>query len=164
MTTSDPDHDADSRSALSIAQADEDGANGAALIDVAAADALPTSFGVFKPVGHVMMGLPTQAQLNALVAALGEAGWPTSALRQFSPVDSATELQAMVDKAGVLAGFGYELTLLRRYQSLTEKGYRWLLVQADDTARASAAAAVARDCGATQALYYRTLTVEELIQ
>jgi hypothetical protein len=110
-----------------------------------------------------MMGLPTQAQLNALVDALCAASWPIAALRQFSPVESAAELQAMVDNTGVLAGFGYEITLLRRYQRLNEEGYRWLLVKVDDTDHAETAAKVARDCGATLALYYRTLIVEELI-
>lgn len=165
MTTPAHKQDPDSRTRLSVAQADEAAASGRGveLIDAAQAEALPTSFGVFKPVGHVMMGLPTQAQLDALVAALGDAGWPNSALRQFSPVESATELQAMIDKTGVLASFGYEITLLPRYLSLTEEGYRWLLVKADDTERAEAAAKVAHDCGATLAIYYRTLTVEELI-
>lgn len=163
MFTPSPKHESDSRSALLVAQADEAAGSGAALIDAAQAEALPTSFGVFKPVGHVMMGLPTQASLSALVAALSEAGWPISALRQFSPVESAAELRAMIDKAGVLASFGYEITLLPRYLSLTEKGYRWLLVKADDTERATAAAELARTCGATLAIYYRTLIVEELI-
>ena len=102
------------------------------------ADALPTSFGVFKPVGHVMVGLPTQTQVDALVAALHGAGWPGAGVRQFSPRESVAELRAMVDNAGTLAGFGYEITLLRRYLSLTEAGYRWLLVRADDGERASA--------------------------
>ena len=73
------------------------------------------------------------------------------------------ELRAMVDNAGPLAGFGSEITLLKRYLALTEEGYRWLLVQADDSERAAAAAALARASGATMAVYYRTLTVEELI-
>jgi hypothetical protein len=164
MTTPASNHDSDSQSAQSVAQADEESGSGAQLIDAVQAQALPTSFGVFKPVGHVMLGLPTQVQLKALVLALGDAGWPVSAVREFSPLESAAELQAMVEQAGVLAGFGYEITLLRRYQSLTEAGYRWLLVKADDTKHATVAADVARDCGATQAIYYRTLTVEELIQ
>lgn len=132
-------------------------------IDAAEADDLPTSFGVFKPVGHLMVGLPTQAQLDALVLALHAAGWPETAVRQFSPRESVAELQAMVDNASSLAGFGYEITLLRRYLSLTEAGYRWLLVKAEDTEQAEAAAELARAQGATLAVHYRTLTVEELI-
>jgi hypothetical protein len=163
MTAPAPHPDFDTRSDLPFARSDEAVARGAALINAAEADALPTSFGVFKPVGHVMVGLPTQAQADTLVAALRVAGWPVSALRQFSPPESAAEMRAMVDNAGTLAGFGSEIALLRRYVSLTEAGYRWLLVQADDNPRAIAAADIARDCGATLAVHYRTLTVEELI-
>lgn len=150
-------------SAQSQAQADELSGSGATLIDAAEASALPTSFGVFKPVGHMMVGLPTQAQLAMLVGSLHDAGWAAASLRQFSPVACVEELQAMVANAGVLAGFGYEITALRRYVSLTEEGYRWLLVQADDTDSAMAAAQLAQDCGATLAVYYRRLTVEDLI-
>ncbi len=155
--------DADLRPAHSAPRAKDQSTSGVALIDAADTDALPTSFGVFKPVGHVMMGLPTQAQADALVVALHSAGWPGPRVRQFSPRESVAELRAMIDKAGPLAGFGYEITLLRRYATLTEAGCRWLLVQADNSEDAAAAAEVARACGATLAVYYRTLTVEELI-
>jgi hypothetical protein len=59
-----------------------------------AADKLPTSFGGFKPVGHVMVGLPTQAQADALALALHGAGWDKAALLHFAPHDSVAELQA----------------------------------------------------------------------
>jgi hypothetical protein len=158
-----PPHGSDTRSVPSISHAGEVAAGSAALIDAAGVDALPTSFGVFKPVGHVMMGLPTQPQADALVAALHDAGWPGSAVQQFSPRESVAELRTMVDNAGSLAGFGYEITLLRRYLSLTEAGYLWLLVKVDGNRLAADAAEVARACGATLAVHYRTLTVEELL-
>jgi hypothetical protein len=163
MNTSSPHVGADSRTALAAAQADEAAATATELIDADQAAVLPTSFGVFKPVGHVMIGLPTQMQLNALVAALEGKQWPLSALRQFSPVESEAELQAMIDRAGFASSAGYEITLLHRYLSLTQAGYRWLLVEAADTGSATAAADIARQCGATLALHYRTLTIEELI-
>jgi hypothetical protein len=153
----------DAQSVMSVAQADETSATGTELIDAEQAADLPTSFGVFKPVGHVMIGLPTQMQLNALVAALQGKQWPPSALRQFSPVESADELQAMIDHAGFASSAGYEITLLHRYLSLTQAGYRWLLVQVANNDSAAAAADIARQCGATLALHYRTLTIEELI-
>jgi hypothetical protein len=155
MTNPAPNTDSALRPASSAATAE--------LIHSAEADTLPTSFGVFKPVGHVMMGLPTQTQLDALVSALHDAGWPAPGVRQFSPRESVAELRAMVDNAGPLAGFGYEITLLKRYLALTEEGYRWLLVQTEDSESATAAAALARASGATIAVHYRTLTVEELI-
>jgi len=163
MTSPTTHHDSDTRPADSTTRVDVEVTRGAAQMDDADANALPTSFGVFKPVGHVMMGVPTQAQVDVLVTALHGAGWTGPGVRQFSPRESVAELRAMVDNAGTLAGFGYEITLLRRYLTLAEEGSLWLLVQADEGDRAAAAAEVARRCGATLAVYYRTLTVEELI-
>lgn len=127
------------------------------------ADELPTSFGVFKPVGHVMVGMPTQGSIHSLTTALLHAGWPSSGILRFTPRESVAELEALVDKAGPMAGFGYEITLLRRYLALAREGYRWLLVKVEDAEQASTAAGLARECGATLAVYYRLLTVEELL-
>lgn len=135
----------------------------AALSDTMEAATLPTSFGTFKPVGHVMVGLPTQAQADALVLALHGAGWDPDGVLHFLPREGVTELQALVDNAGVLAGFGYEITLLRRYLALAQQGYRWLLVKVDGTDHAATAAETAQRCGATLAVHYRLMTVEELI-
>jgi nucleotide-binding universal stress UspA family protein len=126
-------------------------------------DRVPTSFGVFKPVGWVMVGVPTQAQADALALALGRDGSPSTAVLHFTPSETEAELQAMADDAGGLAGFGYEITLLRRYVELSRQGYRWLLVKVDGTEQAAIAAGIAQSCGATLAVHYRTLTVEDLI-
>ena len=131
--------------------------------DIASVEQLPTSFGVFKPVGWLMVGLPTQAGADALVIALQGASWPSAGLLPFTPSESQSELEAMVENAGSMAGFGFEITLLRRYVALTKEGYRWLLVKVDSAAHAAAAAEQARACGATLAVHYRMLTVEELI-
>jgi hypothetical protein len=133
------------------------------LNDAVAVDHVPTSFGVFKPVGWVMVGLPTQAQADALAQALGDVGSPSTAALHFTPSETVAELQAMADSAGTMAGFGYEITLLRRYLALSQQGYRWLLLKVAGTEQAAASAAIAQACGATLAVYYRTLTVEDLI-
>ena len=126
-------------------------------------DDLPTSFGVFKPVGYVMIGLPTQGETDKLVSALQSAGWPSGEVRQFLPRESVAEMEEVVENAGALAGFGYEITLLRRYLALAREGELWLLVKVKDTDHAAQAADLARACGATLAVHYRLLTVEELI-
>jgi hypothetical protein len=90
-------------------------------------------------VNEVMIGLPTPAQVAALVAALHDAGWPGSTVCQFSPRESMAELRAMVDNAGTLAGFGCEITLLQRYLTLIEAGYQRLLVKVDNSERATVA-------------------------
>jgi hypothetical protein len=53
--------------------------------------------------------------------------------------------------------------LSQRYVALTADGYRWLLVRAEDAEHAARAAEIARAGGATQAVYYKSLTIEELI-
>jgi hypothetical protein len=127
------------------------------------AETVPTSFGVFKPVGYVMLGLPNERPLDGLVAALHAGGWHGDDVLHFTPRETVSELEAMVAQAGPMAGFGYEITLLRRYLELARAGQRWLLVKVDDTDHAAVAADIARGCGATLAVHYRTLTVEELI-
>jgi len=134
-----------------------------ALTDTLSTDTTATSFGVFKPVGHVMVGLPLPGQVLALVRLLHGAGWSAETLLRFDAHEAVPELEAMVAGAGVLAGFGFEITLLRRYLALTREGYDWLLVEADDAERAQAVAAFAHDCGARVAVHYRTLSIEELI-
>jgi hypothetical protein len=124
---------------------------------------VPTSFGVFKPVGWLMVGVPSQALADALSSALLAAGWNGDAVQHFAPRETAAELDAMADNAGGMAGFGYEITLLRRYGALAKEGYRWLLVKVDGVDHAAAAAEIARQGGATLAVHYRMLTVEDLI-
>jgi hypothetical protein len=131
--------------------------------DVIASDSAPTSFGAFKPVGSVMVGLPSQAEADALRAALQQAGWAPADISRFEPGQAVEELESMIQNAGPLAGFGYELTLLRRYLALSRQGTLWMLVQVADDEAALKAAALARAASATLAVHYKTLTVEELI-
>lgn len=131
--------------------------------DLVSVEQVPTSFGVFKPVGWLMIGLPTQASADALAQAFEARGWSTEAVLHFQPRESQAELEAMAGDAGPLAGFGYEITLLRRYVALAKQGYRWLLVKVSGVEEAASAAEIARSGGATLAVHYRALTVEELI-
>jgi hypothetical protein len=110
-----------------------------------------------------MLGVPAQAQADSLAEALCQAGWPRDAVVHFTPRESIAEFEAMTQNPSVLAGFGYEITLMRRYLALAREGYRWLLVKVDDTDHAAKAAEIARAHGATLAVHYRSLIVEELI-
>jgi hypothetical protein len=128
-----------------------------------ASGSVPASFRGFEPVGHVMVGLPTQVDVDALVQALHGAGWPQDTLLRFTPKESVDELQSLVDGAGPLAGFGFEITLLRRYLDLARNGCCWLLVKVDGADAAATVAQHAAACHATLAVHYRSLVVEELL-
>jgi hypothetical protein len=133
------------------------------MTDTITKDKLPTSFGAFNPVGHLMVGVPDHAQAQAVSDALWQAGWDRGSVVPFAPGESTAEFEAMAQNPSLLAGFGYEITLLRRYLALAREGYRWLLVKVEDTEHAAKAADIARAHGATLAVHYRSLIVEELI-
>lgn len=131
--------------------------------ELVSVEQVPTSFGVFNPVGWVMVGVPTPAEADALPAAFHARGWPGESVLHFQPRETPAELEAMAGDAGPLAGFGFEITLLRRYVALSQQGYRWLLVKVSGVEEAASAAEIARSGGASLAVHYRALTVEELI-
>ncbi len=122
-----------------------------------------TSFGTFKPVGHVMVGLPDRQALNELKKALNAPGVPGLAADELTPTESADEMQALIDNASPLAGFGYEITLMRRYVKLARQGSSWLIVKTDSDEDAQRVAELAKSLGATLAVRYGMLLVEDLI-
>lgn len=122
-----------------------------------------TSFGTFKPVGHVLLGLPPTADRAAMIQALHDSGVADDALKAFAPRETVSEMQAMLEDASGLAGFGFEITLMRRMLKLSCEGYRWLLVKVDDSVEAQHIVDVAQPHGAAVAWYYRLLIVEELL-
>jgi hypothetical protein len=93
----------------------------------------PEILGTFKPVGHVLVALPNDEQAGAAGQALRD------------------------------AGFGYEVTLMRKYQELARDGCGWLLVYAPDDERAAKVADVAQRFGARAAEKYHRLVVEDLL-
>lgn len=127
------------------------------------AENAPVSFGVFNPTGKVVLGLPSQAQAEALTAALLEDGWPAEDVVSFMPPGTEGDLSQMADSASAVADFGYERTLLNRYRDMTRRGVHWLLVTVNDLEHAQRLAALAKANGAEMATYYRRLVTEELI-
>lgn len=130
---------------------------------VVESDARATSFGTFKPVGHVMLGLPDRNAVAAVRQALNAPGVPGLAADELTPSESVEEMQALIDNASALAGFGYEITLMRRYVELARRGTRWLIVKTDSDEDAARVGELAQAHGATLAVRYGRLTVEDLI-
>lgn len=122
-----------------------------------------TSFGSFKPVGHVMVGLPNRQSLLALKAEWRKNSQPGPVADELTPTESVQDMQALIDDASPLAGFGHELALMRRYLELAQQGYSWLVVKVDSDEDAARLGELARAQGATLAVRYGWLTVENLI-
>lgn len=122
-----------------------------------------TSFGSFKPTGHVLVGLPSRTDLQALRSALQAAAWPDDRVSAFEPQEMADQMRALIDNASPLAGFGSELQLMARFRDASERGMHWLLVKAEDSDALAQLTELSRRAGAEIAVSYRTLVVEELI-
>lgn len=133
------------------------------MTSTATLDQLPTSFGSLKPIGHVLLALSSRRQRDTVRQALADDGWPDEATLLFDPTDAEGELRALIDGASGMAGFGYEISLMRRYLELAQRGASWLLVKVDDGDVALRVGQLARLYGALSAVHYRTLTVEDLL-
>ena len=124
---------------------------------------LPTSLGSFKPVGHVMVAVPDSAQANAFEKDLHEQGFAPEDVLHFGAEEGRDDMAEMLKGASDFAGFGYEITLMRRYLELSKQGCRWVLVYAPKDAQAGKVQAAAQRHGAPMAVKYHSLAVEDLI-
>ena len=124
---------------------------------------LPTSLGSFKPVGHVMVALPDAAAAQAFAHDLGPAGFGPADVLHFDAEEGRNEMTDMLQGASDFAGFGYEVTLMRRYLDLSRQGCRWVLVYAPQDEQAEQVKQIAQRHGAPMAVKYHSLAVEDLI-
>jgi hypothetical protein len=123
----------------------------------------PQSFGAFKPVGHVVVAMPDDPSAAAAAAALRAAGFEAEDILEYTAAEEDDEMDRMLQHASDLAGFGYEVSLMRRYQELAKEGASWLIVYAPDDARAYKVADTVKQHGALIAEKYHWLAVEDLL-
>ena len=125
----------------------------------------PQSFGTFKPVGHVVVAMPDDDRAAAAARALRAAGFEAEDILEYTAAEEDDEMDRMLADATAngVAGFGYEVSLMRRYQELAKEGASWLIVFAPDDDKASRVADVARAHGALMAEKYHRLVIEDLI-
>lgn len=123
----------------------------------------PQSLGTYNPVGHVLLALPSEALAQDARQALLDAGFDDEDVLLYSADEEREQMDAMLPRASQLAGFGYEVTLMRRYQQLACEGCGWLLVYAPDGAHTARVLEVAQRFGARSAVKYHWLVVEDLL-
>lgn len=124
---------------------------------------LPQSLGTFKPVGHVLMAVRSGDDARLAVQALLEAGFEEEDIIDFTGDEYANYMDRMLDRASEFAGFGYEITLMRRYKKLCSMGCRWLLVYAPEDDEAQRLADIAKRFNALTAVKYHRLVEEDLV-
>ena len=123
----------------------------------------PTSFGVFKPVDHVLMSFATAAECDLAVTALQEAGFGGSDIARYTPGEMQDQAEADIRNASGLASLGQDLNLVKAHLALAQQGQSFVVVGAADGDRVQRVAEVARRAHATRAQHYGMLVVEELV-
>lgn len=124
---------------------------------------IPESFGVFKPVGHVVVTFRTAANLQAAETALGEQGFAASEMVRYTPAEMIAQVDAEVAKASPLAAIGQDLNLIKAHRELAQEGCSFLVVHAPEQAHVDKVDAVAHTYKAVAAQRYGRLVTEELI-
>ena len=124
----------------------------------------PRSFGVFKPVGHVVISFPEAGQAVRAGQALGDIGLTGDAVRHYSDREMLRQIDEDMARASPLAAVGQEMNLVLAHRALAERGYHWLVVAVKDDEQAAQVAAAARGCGAERAQHYGHFIIEELIE
>ena len=123
----------------------------------------PTSFGVFKPVDHVLMSFATAAQSDVAVAALNRAGFSDPDLYRYTPAEMQAQAEQDIVNASALASLGQDLNLVKAHLALALQGQSFVVVSTPHHDQVQRAADVAARCQATRAQRYGSLVVEELV-
>lgn len=126
-------------------------------------DDIRKTSGILNPVGHVILAFKDDAVTAQAVAALRAAGLAEEDVLSYLAAEAAPRLRERVRTASEAAGFGYEITLMRRYLAFAEEGAGWLIVHAPSDAVVRAITEVAERFGALCAVRYHRLANEDLI-
>lgn len=123
----------------------------------------PQSFGVFKPVGHVVVSFPPSADMPGAVEALTQAGFAQGDITEYTAEMMQAQADSDIEQAGVLASIGQELNLVKAHRELAVKGHSFLMVLAPEDEQASRVAEIAKRFHASRAQKYGRLMIEELV-
>ena len=119
--------------------------------------------GILNPVGHIILAFPNDAVTNEAVQSLHAAGFAPEDVLVYTAAEATPRLRERVRTASEAAGFGYEITLMRRYLALAEEGSGWLIVYAPTDAAAAQIVEIGKRHGARCAVRYHRLASEDLI-
>jgi len=119
--------------------------------------------GILNPVGHVILAFKDDAVTAQAVEALRAAGSAAVDILVYRADEATPRLRERVQTASEAAGFGYEITLMRRYLAFAEQGAGWLIVYAPDDAAVQCVVEVAKRFQALCAVRYHRLANEDLI-
>jgi hypothetical protein len=126
--------------------------------------AKPEAYGVFKPVGHVIVSFANEADMLAARSALLGDGFAAEDLVTYSPEQMKRQADVDIENAGVLASIGQELNLVKAHRDLAEQGHSFLVVKAEKSEEAQRVAEIVKRHHAFRAQKYGHMVIEDLIE
>ncbi|RZJ03357.1 MAG: hypothetical protein EOP39_21665 [Rubrivivax sp.] len=128
------------------------------------ADDAQHSFGVFKPVGHVVISLPDAESADQAATAIGQLGVDGGAVVRYTDREMLHQIDEDIARASPLAAVGQEMNLILAHRVLAERGFHWLVVPVKNDEQATQVARAAEREGAERAQHYGRFIIEELIE
>jgi hypothetical protein len=123
----------------------------------------PKTFGVFKPVGHVVMAFHNDEDLHTAETSLAHQGFSDEDIVSYSPEEMLAQTADDLQTASPLAHIGQDINLIKAHRAFAAAGCSFLVVKTTDDEHVQRAAEVARESHAAAAQRYGRLIVEELI-
>lgn len=124
---------------------------------------LPSSMGVFKPVGHVVVVMPDDRSAEETAQAFHDAGFEQQDVLVYTSEEVTRMTAELLPTASGGAGFGSEVQLMRQHQALASEGAAFVIVFAPDEERTKRVGEIAKARGARLATKYNRLMIEDLI-
>lgn len=124
---------------------------------------LQESLGAFNPVGHAVLAFAGDQVADDAEKALRTAGFAAADILRFTSGELFPDMNEMMRNASGAAGFGYEITLMRRYMTLASEGAGWVIVYAPEEEQVAKVQTVAKQFDARSAVQYNRLVSEDLV-
>ncbi len=121
------------------------------------------TLGALNPVGHAILAFANDGVAADAKKALLAAGFADADILSYTSGELFPDLDDMMRNASGAAGFGYEITLMRRYMTLASEGCGWLIVYAPEEEQTVKIVDVAKRFAAKSAVRYARLASEDLI-
>ena len=123
----------------------------------------PTSFGVFKPVDHVVLALDSAAAAQAVSDQLLAQEFSADDITHYSPQEMMNQVDSNLLTASALASLGQDLNLVKAHRALAQEGCSFLVVYAPEAQQVQVVQTIANTMKAVSAQRYGSLIVEELL-
>ncbi|OYT93817.1 MAG: hypothetical protein CFE43_00260 [Burkholderiales bacterium PBB3] len=124
----------------------------------------PTTFGVFKPVGHTVIAFASDAERQVANMKLSGIGFGPESIVTYSSGEMVAQVDEELSQASPFANFGYEMDLIKAHRALAKHGSSFLVVEAPTDEQAQQVAGLVKTLKPQAAQHYGHFMIQELTE